>query len=70
MIGKIYWKCSSNNFYKVGKLWIPYIIFRNTDSDEAVTVKGNTMTLVSVTKEGGFVRSGPDVADEVTMNCI
>ena len=55
---------------QVNRLWIPYIIFRNTDSDEAVTVNGDTMTLVSVTKEGGFERSGPEVADEVTMNCI
>ena len=49
----------------MGLLWVPYIIFRNTDSDEAVTVTGDTRTLVSVTKEGGFVRSGPEVADEV-----
>ena len=55
----------ANKYCKVGKLWIPYIIFRNTDSDEAVTVTGDTRTLVSVTKEGGFVRSGPEVADEV-----
>ena len=55
---------------QVNRLWIPYIIFRNTDSGEAVTVNGDTMTLVSVTKEGGFERSGPEVADEVTMNCI
>ena len=54
-------------FCKVGKLWIPYIIFRNTDSDEAVTVDGDTRTLVSVTREGGFFRSGPEVADEVTF---
>ena len=59
-------KCPSHNCCKVGKLWVPYIIFRNTDSDEAVTVNGDTMTLVSVTKEGGFDRSGPEVADEVT----
>ena len=58
--------CHWHDCCKVGKLWVPYIIFRNTDSDEAVTVNGDTMTLVSVTKEGGFVRSGPEVADEVT----
>ena len=51
-------------------LWVPYIIFRNTDSDEAVTVNGDTMTLVSVTRQGDFVRSGPEVADEVTSNFI
>ena len=52
---------------KVGKLWIPYIIFRNTDSDEAVTVDGDIRTLVSVTRQGDFVRSGPEVADEGTF---
>ena len=46
-------------------LWIPYIIFRNTDTDEAVTVDGEIRTLVAVKREGSFVRSGPDVADEV-----
>ena len=47
-------------------LWIPYIIFRNTDSDEAVSLDGELRTLVAVTREGGFVRSGPEVADEVS----
>ena len=51
-------------------LWIPYIIFRNTDSDEAVTVDGEIRTLVAVKREGGFVRSGPDVADEVLIECV
>ena len=48
-------------------LWIPYIIFKNTDSDEAVTLDGELRTLVAVTREGGFVRSGPEVADEVLI---
>ena len=30
-------------------LWIPYIIFKNTDSDEAVTLDGELRTLVAVT---------------------
>ena len=51
---------------QVNLLWIPYIIFRNTDSDEAVTLDGELRTLVAVTREGGFVRSGPEVADEVS----
>ena len=50
---------------KVGKIWIPYIIFRNTDSDEAVTVDGDIRTLVSVTRQGDFIRSKPEIADEV-----
>ena len=54
---------------KVNFLWIPYIIFKNTDNDEAVTVDGDTRTLMSVTRQGGFTRSGPEVADEVKRNC-
>ena len=45
-------------------LWIPYIIFRNTDSDEAVAVD-STRTVISITRQGDFVRSGPEIADEV-----
>ena len=55
---------------KVNSLWIPYIIFRNTDMDEAVTVAEDTRTLVSVTRQGDFVRSGPEVADEVVIVTI
>ena len=57
---------------EVEKLWIPYIIFENTDDDEAVkldaiTVDGNIRTLVSVYRSEGvtFTRSGPEVSDEV-----
>ena len=46
-------------------IWIPYIIFRNTDDDEAVTIEDSTRTVVSVRREGSFRRSGPEVADEV-----
>ena len=48
-------------------LWVPYIIFKNTDSDEAVTVGGDIRTIVAVTREGEFVRSGPEVVDEVSL---
>ena len=47
-------------------LWIPYIIFRNTDSDEAVAVD-STRTVISITRQGNFVRSGPEIADEVNI---
>ena len=53
---------------KVESLWIPYIIFKNTDTDEAVMVDESIRTLVSVTRQGSFVRSGPDVADEVCLH--
>ena len=53
--------------FQVNSLWIPYVIFRNTDGDEAVKVDDDQMTLVAVTRQGDFVRSGPEVADEVTQ---
>ena len=51
-------------------MWIPYIIFKNTDDDEAVkidalTEDGKMRTKVSVKRENDFTRSGPEVADEV-----
>ena len=51
-------------------MWIPYIIFQNTDDDEAVkidalTEDGKIRTKVSVKRENDFTRSGPEVADEV-----
>ena len=51
-------------------IWIPYIIFQNTDDDEAVKVDAQTedgtmRTKVSVKRENNFTRSGPEIADEV-----
>ena len=48
----------------MSSLWIPYIIFRNTDNDEAVDIDA-TRTVVSIKRQGSFVRSGPEFADEV-----
>ena len=54
-------------------IWIPYIIFQNTDDDEAVKVDaltedGNIRTKISVKRQGNFTRSGPEMADEVLEN--
>ena len=46
-------------------MWIPYIIFKNTDNNDGMTLE--TKTEVSVTKEGNFTKSGPEVADEVIV---
>ena len=48
-------------------LWIPYIIFQNTDGDEAVSVD-STGTVMSITRQGNFVRSGPEIVDEVDFS--
>ena len=58
------WTDEDSIFVQVSLLWIPYIIFRNTDSDEAVAVD-STRTVISITRQGDFVRSGPEIADEV-----
>ena len=51
---------------ELGSIWIPYIIFENTDNDEAVTID-NVRSTVSVTREGSFLRSGSDIADEIEI---
>ena len=63
-------KHSNINFLQVLLIWVPYIIFKNTDDDEAVkidalTEDGKIRTKVSVKRENDFTRSGPEVADEV-----
>ena len=55
---------------KINMIWIPYIIFQNTDDDEAVKVDAQTeygtmRTEVSIKRENNFTRSGQEVADEV-----
>ena len=60
---------------KINMIWIPYIIFQNTDDDEAVKVDaltedGTMRTEVSIKRENNFTRSGPEVADEVENHCI
>ena len=52
--------------YQMSSIWIPYLIFRNTDNDEAVDIQ-NTRTVVSIKKQGNFIRSGLDIADEVVF---
>ena len=51
---------------EIGSLWIPYIIFENTDNDEAVSIE-DVRSTISVAREGTFKRSGPDVADEIEI---
>ena len=48
------------------KLWIPYIIFQNTDDNEAVVLDGVRST-VFINRESGFQRSGIEFADEIEI---
>ena len=47
-------------------LWIPYIIFQNTDNDEAVQLDG-VRSRVFISRESGFQRSGLEIADEIEI---
>ena len=48
----------------MSSIWIPYIMFRNTDKDDAVDIE-NIRAVVSIKRQGNFVRSGPEIAEEV-----
>ena len=57
--------CLYFNHIQIERVWIPHIIFKNTDTNEAITLE--TKTKVSITKEGNFTKSGPEFADEVKV---
>ena len=65
-------KHHAKSYSQISMMWIPYIIFKNTDDDEAVKVDAQTedgtmRTKVSVKRENNFTRSGPEIADEVAV---
>ena len=49
---------------ELSSLWIPFIIFENTDNDEAVSID-SVRSDISVSREGSFKRSGSDYVDEI-----
>ena len=50
---------------EINSLWIPYVIYDNTDMKEAVQLEYGLKTTMVVSRQGGFYRSGVDEADEV-----
>ena len=49
-------------------LWLPYVIYDNTDMKEAVQLQeGVVKTTLTVTREGNFTRSGEEVAEEIEI---
>ena len=50
----------------VQMIWIPYIIFQNTDDNEAVVLDGVRST-VFINRESGFQRSGIEIVDEIEI---
>ena len=54
----------------IGRLWLPYVIYSNTDMKEAVQLDDSlppTRTTVLVAREGNFTRSGLEVTDEIEI---
>ena len=47
-------------------LWIPYIIFKNTDDNEAVEIDG-VRSRVFISRESDFQRSGMEFTDEIEI---
>ena len=48
------------------KIWIPYVIYLNTDNNEAISIDA-TKTTVAIKREGDFIRSSMDVVDEIEV---
>ena len=51
----------------IGRLWLPYVIYANTDMKEAVQLEEGLDTTIVVTREGNFTRSGIEVTDETEV---
>ena len=52
---------------EISQLWLPYVIYDNTDLKEVVQLEEGTKTTVTVTRQGDFTRSGVEVADEIEV---
>ena len=55
------------NEKEINKVWTPYVIYKNTDNNEAVTVNDGLKTTIAVTREGGFSRSDMSMVDEIEI---
>ena len=55
------------NDMEIEDMWLPFIIYDNTDQKEAVRLHEDVKTTVTVNRAGGFVRSGVDEADEIEI---
>ena len=50
----------------IQKLWLPYVVYHNTDMKEAVRLQEGVKTTVTLTREGSFTRSGREEADDLS----
>ena len=49
------------------ELWIPYVVYDNTDMKEAVQLMYGLETTMTVTREGPYTSSGLEILDEVDI---
>ena len=50
---------------EIDKLWIPFVVFANTENQEST--KGDDETQVTITREGNFIESSIDVLEEINI---
>ena len=55
------------NDEEMGNVWIPYLIYDNTDNNEAVVISEAIQTVMAISREGNFNRSRMDVPDEIEI---
>ena len=55
----------ARNGLEIEKLWIPFVIFANTENNDAT--KNDDDTEVIITRESDFVPSLPDILDEINI---
>ena len=48
-------------------MWLPYVIYSNTDMKEAVQLQDGLDTTIVVTREGNFTRSNIEEVDEMEI---
>jgi hypothetical protein len=52
---------------EIGSLWLPYVIYANTDMKEAVQLEDGLKTTIVVAREGNFTRNEIYEVDEVEI---
>ena len=50
---------------EIDKIWIPFIVFGNTENNDATT--GDDNTEVTITREGDFKMSSSNVIEEINI---
>ena len=53
--------------YEIYQIWLPYVIYANTDMKEAVRLEDGLDTTIVVTREGNFTRNGNGEVDEIEI---